>query len=135
MRKRGFTLIELLVVMAIISILLAIVRPMLTTSSNRTREFECESRLKQIAIAMQSYVEDYGAFPAKLGQLDSVLQDKNLLLCSGTSRQFRYVRPRANADPDTIIMTCVGKREQWPHDSGHSCMALTAGGGVRRLTR
>ena len=135
MRKQGFTLIELLVVMAIISILLAVVRPMLSTSSNRTREFECESRLKQIAIAMQSYVEDYGAFPAKLGQLDPILQDKNLLVCSKTSRQFHYVRPRADANPDTVILTCVDRHERWPHDSGDSCMALTAGGGVRRLTR
>ena len=40
MRTRGFTLIEMLVVLAIVGLLAAAARPMLTLTHQRSQEFE-----------------------------------------------------------------------------------------------
>jgi prepilin-type N-terminal cleavage/methylation domain-containing protein len=65
MRKRhGFTLIELLVVIAIIAILAAILFPIFTAAKEKAKETTCKSNMKQIATAMQFYLDDWnGCFP------------------------------------------------------------------------
>lgn len=66
MRKqsKGFTLIELLVVIAIIAILAAILFPVFSRARDKGREASCKSNLKQIAIALQNYLDDWnGCFP------------------------------------------------------------------------
>ncbi|MBX3364566.1 MAG: DUF1559 domain-containing protein [Phycisphaeraceae bacterium] len=59
MAQRAFTLIELLVVIAIVAILLAISLPSLATSREAARQVLCQSNLKQIGIAMNSYAADF----------------------------------------------------------------------------
>lgn len=62
--SRGFTLIELLVVIAIIAILAAILFPVFARVQERARQSACQNNMKQLATAMQSYVDDNnGAFP------------------------------------------------------------------------
>lgn len=58
-RRCGFTLIELLVVIAIVAVLLAIFLPSLATSREAARQVLCQSNMKQIGIAMNSYAVDY----------------------------------------------------------------------------
>ncbi len=58
-RRRGFTLIELLVVIAIIAILAAILFPVFARAREKARQTSCTSNLKQIALAMLMYVQDY----------------------------------------------------------------------------
>jgi len=58
-RNRGFTLIELLVVIAIIAILAAILFPVFARAREKARQTSCLSNLKQLALAMISYVNDY----------------------------------------------------------------------------
>lgn len=66
-RRNGFTLIELLVAIAIIAIVAAILFPVFTAVRERGRRTTCQSNLKQIAIAMQQYVQDNeGAYPSSL---------------------------------------------------------------------
>lgn len=59
MRKRGFTLIELLVVIAIIAILAAILFPVFAKAREKARQTSCLSNLKQGALAVLMYCEDY----------------------------------------------------------------------------
>ena len=57
--KRGFTLIELLVVIAIIAILAAILMPVFAQAREKARTASCQNNLKQIAMGMLMYQQDY----------------------------------------------------------------------------
>jgi prepilin-type N-terminal cleavage/methylation domain-containing protein len=57
--KRGFTLIELLVVIAIIAILAAILFPVFAQAREKARQASCASNLKQTALGILQYVQDY----------------------------------------------------------------------------
>ncbi len=59
MKQRGFTLIELLVVIAIIAILAAILFPVFAKAREKARQSSCASNLKQLALAVQQYIQDY----------------------------------------------------------------------------
>ncbi len=59
MSRRGFTLIELLVVIAIIAILAAILFPVFARAREKARQSSCSSNLKQLALAVSMYVQDY----------------------------------------------------------------------------
>jgi prepilin-type N-terminal cleavage/methylation domain-containing protein/prepilin-type processing-associated H-X9-DG protein len=55
----GFTLIELLVVIAIIAILAAILFPVFARARENARKANCQSNLKQLALAAMQYAQDY----------------------------------------------------------------------------
>ena len=62
--KKGFTLIELLVVIAIIAILAAILFPVFAKAREKARQSSCSSNIKQIALSVMQYVQDYDeSFP------------------------------------------------------------------------
>jgi prepilin-type N-terminal cleavage/methylation domain-containing protein len=136
--RRGFTLIELLVVIAIIGILIGIVRPMVSNSASQTRQFECESNLRQIGMALHAYAQDYGAFPDDLDKTDTMLQDKALLLCPKTSRRYYYAPPTDRTTPDDIIASCIDPRRPLlplPHGPRECYLGLTQAGSVRKVGR
>jgi len=58
-RSSGFTLIELLVVIAIIAILAAILFPVFAQAREKARSASCLSNLKQVALSIQMYAQDY----------------------------------------------------------------------------
>ena len=58
-RSHGFTLIKLLVVIAIIAILAAILFPVFAKARENARKSSCQSDLKQIAMALLQYAQDY----------------------------------------------------------------------------
>jgi len=63
-RRTGFTLIELLVVIAIIGILAAMVFPVFARARESARKAVCLSNVKNIALAIQMYLNDYNdSFP------------------------------------------------------------------------
>src|SRR5476651_72071 len=57
--KKGFTLIELLVVIAIIAILAAILFPVFARARENARRASCQSNLKQLALSLHMYTQDY----------------------------------------------------------------------------
>ena len=63
--RSGFTLIELLVVIAIIAILASILFPVFSRARENARRASCQSNLKQIALGIVQYNQDYdGRYPS-----------------------------------------------------------------------
>jgi prepilin-type N-terminal cleavage/methylation domain-containing protein/prepilin-type processing-associated H-X9-DG protein len=58
-KRRAFTLIEILVVIAIIGILAAILFPVFARARENARRSSCQSNLKQLALGVHQYTQDY----------------------------------------------------------------------------
>jgi prepilin-type N-terminal cleavage/methylation domain-containing protein/prepilin-type processing-associated H-X9-DG protein len=73
-RRNGFTLIELLVVIAIISLLAAILFPVFARARENARRASCQSNLKQIALGVKQYTQDYDErYPIYWSDADGLL--------------------------------------------------------------
>jgi prepilin-type N-terminal cleavage/methylation domain-containing protein/prepilin-type processing-associated H-X9-DG protein len=58
MRNRAFTLIELLVVVGIVSVLIAILLPVLSKARSQATRVACQANLSEINKALQTYLND-----------------------------------------------------------------------------
>jgi prepilin-type N-terminal cleavage/methylation domain-containing protein len=58
--QRAFTLIELLVVIAIITILAAMLLPVLNNASSTAKRTQCSNNVRQINVALHMYADDHG---------------------------------------------------------------------------
>ena len=63
-KDRAFTLVELLVVIAIIGVLVALLLPAVQSARESARRATCLSNLRQIALGVIQYHEDFGILPA-----------------------------------------------------------------------
>ena len=65
-QRRGFTLVELLVVIAIIGVLVALLLPAVQAAREAARRLQCQSNLKNVALAMLNYHDAKKHFPAAI---------------------------------------------------------------------
>src|SRR6266571_5166979 len=73
---RAFTLVELLVVIAIISILAALLLPVLSLARGRAQSVACKNRLHQMGLALECFVNDHGnKYPYCVNPYDTSLND------------------------------------------------------------
>ncbi len=69
-KLKAFTLVELLIVIGIISILIGILLPVLSTVQQRARETKCQSNVRQVTIALFNYAADNkGKFPPNISSV------------------------------------------------------------------
>ena len=61
--RNAFTIVELLVVIAIISVLAAMLLPVIEKSIELSRQTHCRNNLQQLGMAFNMYVEDYSKYP------------------------------------------------------------------------
>jgi len=100
-KKLGFTLIELLVVISIISILIAILLPALSSARLRAQQISCASKLKQMGVASQIYFND----------------NKDHIIFRGTtSYQFWFKTLNYYLDND-LTFQCPTVTQTWKFDA------------------
>lgn len=81
MRQCAFTLVEILVVICIIAALIAIFLGVFSHVRESGRRTTCQNNLRQIAVAIQQYVQDYeGAYPLRM----------SVEMVKGRPTQFRW---------------------------------------------
>lgn len=89
--RRGFTLIELLVVISIVAVLAGLLFTVFSQARESGRRAQCQNNLRQIALAMQQYVQDNdGRFPLPLKWQHGVfpyLKTTQVLHCPDYSRR------------------------------------------------
>ncbi|MCA9151104.1 MAG: DUF1559 domain-containing protein [Planctomycetales bacterium] len=61
--RKAFTLVELLIVIAVIGLLVALLLPAVNAAREASRNTQCKSRVRQLALAMIGYESLHGAFP------------------------------------------------------------------------
>ncbi len=61
--RRGMTLIETLVVVFIVAILIALIIPAVQMAREASRRTQCANNLRQIGLALNGYVSDFGVYP------------------------------------------------------------------------
>jgi prepilin-type N-terminal cleavage/methylation domain-containing protein/prepilin-type processing-associated H-X9-DG protein len=66
-KRTAFTLVELLVVIAIIGILVALLLPAIQAARESARRTQCNSQIRQMALAVHNYESSENRFPSTVG--------------------------------------------------------------------
>jgi prepilin-type N-terminal cleavage/methylation domain-containing protein/prepilin-type processing-associated H-X9-DG protein len=125
-RARGFTLVELLVVIAIIGILVALLLPAIQAAREAARRMNCQSNLKNIALACLNYENTYKRLPP--GGINSTKASNNgvgwgLLILPfveevAMSGIIQDEIRKIEADPNRHVDAYLFARENFPNGVG-----------------
>lgn len=99
--KKGFTLTEVLIVIAVVAVLAGVLFPVGKGVINKTRKFRCQSNLREIGFALDSYTRDHNG---RLPELYSMRANKNADVPVLETVLLKY-----NSNPD--IFNCPSDRE------------------------
>lgn len=95
--RTGFTLIEILVSIAIIGVLISILVPALHNARKKAKAVVCGTRLRQLGVANELYLNNFNSYPGHKWQLDDgtkirwpdaiamFLSSEELLICPSVS--------------------------------------------------
>jgi len=86
--RRGFTLVQMLVSIGIVGMLAVLILPVFARSRAAARRSDCDTRLKAITLALDTFRQENGKYPAKLKELVTrkYLSDDATLRCPGDPR-------------------------------------------------
>lgn len=116
--RKNFTLIELLVVVSIISILAAMLLPVLGKAREKARRSVCISQIGQISKALTMYSDDYdGNIPIKTdptwtGQPQFICDDTPIPMNLGLLIPAKYIQLDKNS-ADKCILYCPSPDGKW----------------------
>ncbi|MDZ4199428.1 MAG: type II secretion system protein [Kiritimatiellia bacterium] len=105
-RRSGFTLIELLVVISIIGILLGVTLPLVGRAVARSREAQCSSQIRQLALGALSYARDHRGRMPPLGGATNFVE--HLTDYVGTATTARTSVWRCPADNRAGVVVSYG---------------------------
>jgi prepilin-type N-terminal cleavage/methylation domain-containing protein len=73
-RRQGFTLIEMLAAIAIVGLLAALTLMAVQAARESSRRLQCSANLRQIALAMNSYLDRDGTLPTAMMRIDGTFR-------------------------------------------------------------
>lgn len=110
--RAGFTLIELLTVIGIMAILATLLMTGLSAAKQKARTVKCTSNLRQIALALNMYMDDWEKRPGGYAPLftGNYLIGAEAVLCpeDRSGRWGNLVLPRAGREPIAEAIPGVG---------------------------
>jgi prepilin-type N-terminal cleavage/methylation domain-containing protein len=77
--RKAFTVIELITVLAVLSILMGILVPVISGMKERARRKLAESRLKAVCIALDRYFAELGVYPPDTGYFRTFVEYSELI--------------------------------------------------------
>ena len=133
-RRYGFTLVELLAVTAVIAVLVALSAGASLTALRRARNARCQNNLKQLGIALASYVGGKGHFPGWTNPEPFGDRTNAWLWCHSLEREMtgsdEHIPARFKADLRGSVWDCPGTadgQDKFPVDYGYNLWGVTSG--------